>query len=148
MSSTYSSLHYHIVFSTKHRRPSIVETWRERLHAYLGGIVRSLDAFPDGVGGVEDHVHLLVGLSPNHRLSDFLRDIKKRSSVWVHDEIGDAEFYWQEGYAAFTVSPTAREDVRRYVANQVDHHRRSTFLEELVELLQRAGVEYDPRYLD
>ena len=148
MSSTYASLHYHIVYSTKNRRPFISEVWRERRHAYLGGTVRGLDAFPEGIGGVEDHVHLLVGLSPNHRLSDFVRELKKQSPVWVHEEIGDVQFGWQEGYAAFTVSPTAREEVRRYIAHQAEHHRRTTFREELIDLLKRAGVEYDPRYLD
>jgi putative transposase len=118
------------------------------LHAYLGGTVRGLDAFPEGIGGVEDHVHLLISLSPNHRLSDFVRELKKQSSVWVHEEICDMQFGWQEGYAAFNVSPTAREDVRRYIENQIEHHRRTMFREELIDLLKRAGVEYDPRYLD
>lgn len=148
MPSTYAILHYHLVFSTKNRRPFIADTWRGRLHAYLGGTVGGLDAFPESVGGVEDHVHLLVGLTPSHRLSDFVRELKKQSSAWVHEEVCEAQFGWQEGYAAFTVSPTAREDVRRYIANQTEHHRRTTFREEIVDLLNRAGLEYDPRYLD
>lgn len=100
MSSTYTSLHCHIVFSTKHRRPLIADEWRERLHAYLGGMVRGLGAYPEGVGGIEDHAHLLVGLTANHRLADFMRELKKTTSAWVHDELGVEEFAWQEGYAA------------------------------------------------
>ena len=148
MSSTYLSLHYHIIFSTKNRTPSIADSWRDRLHEYLGGTVKGLDAFPQGVGGVADHVHLLVGLKATHRLSDFLRELKKASSVWVHEELKVTEFGWQDGYAAFTVSPTACDSVKQYIANQAEHHRVKTFREELSELLERAGIEFDERYLD
>lgn len=148
MSSTYTSLHYHIVFSTKHRRPLIADSWRERLHSYLGGAVRGLDGFPQGVGGVDDHVHLLVGLTANHRLADFMRDLKKSTSAWAHGELASSDFAWQEGYAAFTVGATSRADVSQYIANQAEHHRRRSFREELVELLNRAGIEYDAKYLD
>jgi REP element-mobilizing transposase RayT len=77
--STFASLHYHIVFSTKYRQPTIKDTWLSRLHDYLGGTVKSLDGFPQGIGGIEDHVHLLVGLRPNHCISDFMRELKKSS---------------------------------------------------------------------
>ena len=110
--------------------------------------MNGLDAQSQGVGGTDDHVHLLVGLKSTHCLADFMRELKKATSVWVHREIGFAAFGWQEGYGAFTVSPSARDRVRGYVANQQKHHRTRTFREELVELLGRAGVEYDPRYLD
>jgi REP element-mobilizing transposase RayT len=148
MSSTYLSLHYHLVFSTKDRTPSIADAWRDRLHEYLGGTIRELGGFPQIVGGVADHVHLLVGLKSTHTLADVLRELKKSSSQWVHRELGQPAFSWQEGYAAFTVSPTGRDGVRDYIAHQAEHHRRRTFREELVEMLKRAGVEYDPRYLD
>jgi len=75
--STYASLHYHIVFSTKHRTKFIQRSWEERLHEYIGGVVKGLDGFPQGVGGVEDHLHLLVGLKQTHRISDFVRELKK-----------------------------------------------------------------------
>ena len=145
---SYISLHTHIVFATKNRLRLIHPTWRGRLHEYLGGIVKGLDAFSQGIGGVEDHVHLLVGFKSTHRLSDFMQELKKSSSVWVHDEIGVKEFSWQEGYAAFSVSPTARPSVKNYIANQEEHHRRKSFKEELIELLDKAGIEYDPKYLE
>jgi putative transposase len=148
MSSTYHSLHYHIIFSTKHRREQIANTWKDRLHEYLGGTVRGLDGVSLGVGGVADHVHLLAGLKPTHRLSDFLRDLKKSTSARVHTEIILPTFQWQEGYAAFTVSPDAINGVRGYIARQPEHHKTMTFLEELTELLERAGIEFDPRYLN
>jgi REP element-mobilizing transposase RayT len=148
MPSTYLSLHYHIVFSTKRREPTIDPSWRPRLHEYLGGTVNGLDGHPQGIGGTVDHVHLLVGLKSTHRLADFMRELKKATSIWVHDEIGFAAFGWQEGYGAFTVSPNAIDQVRSYIANQEQHHRTLTFREELVALLERAGVKYDPKYLD
>ena len=148
MSSTYLSLHYHLVFSTKDRQPTIEDVWRPRLHDYLGGTIRGLGGFPQEIGGVQDHVHILVGLKATHRLSDFMRELKKASSAWVHDQLGHSEFAWQEGYAAFTVSATSRDSVVKYIANQPEHHRHRSFREELIELLARAGVEYDPKYLD
>jgi REP element-mobilizing transposase RayT len=148
MSSTYLSLHYHLVFGTKNRVPCIEPAWRARLHDYLGGTVRGLGAFPQQVGGVGDHVHLLVGLKATHRLADFVRELKKASSMWVHDDIALKTFAWQEGYAAFTVAPTDRDRVRAYIAGQEEHHRTKSFREELIEMLERAGIEYDPGYLD
>jgi len=148
MSSTYLSLHYHLVFGTKNREASIRPEWRTRVHEYLGGTIRGLDGFPEGVGGAADHVHLLIGLNATRCLADVLRELKKASSTWVHDEIRQRAFGWQEGYAAFTVSATSRDAVRRYIANQEEHHRKKSFREELVEMLNKAGIEYDPKYLD
>jgi REP element-mobilizing transposase RayT len=145
--STYACLHYHIAFSTKERRPWIHAEWEHRLHEYLGGIVRELGGVAEGIGGVEDHVHLLVGLKTTHRLSDFMRELKKGSSKWVHQSIGESKFSWQDGYGVFTVSATARPQVKSYIGNQREHHRVKTFREELIEFLEKAGVEYDPKYL-
>ena len=100
------------------------------------------------MGGVADRVHLLVGLKPTHCLSDFMRELKKASSVWVSETISLPAFRWQEGYGAFTVSASARSDVQAYIAHQEEHHRRRTFREEYIMLLQKSGVEYDERYLD
>ncbi len=148
MSSTYLSLHYHLVFGTKNRKPFIAPEWRSRLHEYLGGTIAGLGGFPQGVGGVADHVHLLVGLKATHCLADVLRELKKASSVWVHEQIGLPSFAWQEGYAGFTVGATAREAAKNYIANQEEHHRAKSFREELVDMLEKAGIEYDPKYLD
>jgi REP element-mobilizing transposase RayT len=107
---------YHLVFSTKNREALIAPEWRARFHDYLGGTVRGLGGFPEGIGGVADHAHLLVGLKAIHCLSDFLRELKKASSTWMHEEIGLGGFAWQEGYAAFTVSATSsgsRETLHR-----------------------------------
>jgi REP-associated tyrosine transposase len=148
MPSTYLSLHYHLVFSTKNRDSLIDPSWRPRLHEYLGGTIRGLDGFPEGIGGVADHVHLLVGLRATHCLADFLRELKKSSSTWIHDQIGMAGFAWQEGYGAFTVSASSRSAVKLYIANQEEHHRVRSFRDELIEMLRRADMEFDPKYLD
>ena len=148
MASTHLSLHYHIVFGTKDREPTILPAWRHQLHEYLGGIVRGLGGFPEGVGGVADHVHLLVGLKATHCLADFVRELKKSSTAWVHEQTNSNTFAWQAGYAAFTVSVTGRGAVRDYIANQDEHHRVRTFREEYIKMLTKANIEYDPQYLD
>ncbi len=122
-------------------------TWRGDLHAYLGGVIRTADGIPESVGGVSDHVHLLIGLRATHRLADVLRELKAVSSLWVHNEIGQRTFAWQEGYGAFTISPSQRAAVRRYIEGQAEHHRTRTFREEYLELLRRSSVEFDERYV-
>ena len=148
MPSTHLSLHYHIVFGTKDREPSILPAWRHELHEYLGGSVRGLGGFPEGVGGVADHVHLLIGLKATHCLADFVRELKKSSTAWVRQQTQADSFAWQTGYAAFTVSATGRVAVRAYITNQEEHHRVRTFREEYVMMLTKANIEYDPQYLD
>ena len=147
MGSTYLSLHYHITFSTKYRNPWILDAWRDRLHEYLGGTVRGLHGVAQAIGGVEDHVHLLIGLRATHCLADVLREIKGSSSKWVHEELKKPLFAWQEGYGAFTVSASQIEAVKNYIANQEEHHHKRTFQEEYVEFLIQSGVEYDEKYL-
>ena len=146
MGSTFFSLHYHIVFSTKERLPLIHAEWRPRVHSYLGGIVRGMNGVAEIVGGVADHVHLLVSLRPVHCVADLMRDMKKDSSNWVKEKF-DNRFAWQEGYGAFTVSPSATNSVRNYIAKQEVHHGKHSFADELKELLERAGVVYEEKYL-
>ncbi|WP_038172227.1 IS200/IS605 family transposase [Verrucomicrobium sp. BvORR106] len=148
MPGTFTSLHYHLVFSTKNRERCISREWMARLHEYLGGTVHGLGGIPEGIGGVADHVHLLVGLKATHCLSDFMRDLKRASSIWVHQEMGIRDFSWQEGYAAFSISATSREPVLKYIAQQEDHHRTRSFREELAQMLVKAGVRFEDRFLD
>jgi REP element-mobilizing transposase RayT len=147
MASTYTSLHYHLIFSTKNREPVIAPTWRTALHEYLGGTVKGLGGHPQGVGGLADHVHLLVALKPSHCLADFIRELKKASCAWVHANHLPG-FRWQEGYAALTVSASARAAVKQYIAGQEEHHRVRTFRDELVAFLDKAHIPFDPRFLD
>ena len=147
MSSTHLSLYFHIVFSTKYRVPIIGGSWRERLHDYLGGIIRGLYGSSIAVGGTEDHVHVLASLRATHRLADVVRDLKSSSSKWVHENIGNSKFDWQDGYGGFSVSRSEVETIRKYIRNQKEHHRKRTFQEEYLELLRDSGVEYDERFL-
>ncbi len=147
MPSTHLSLHYHIVFSTKERRPLITKNVRERLHSFLCAVIERLGGVPEGIGGVADHVHILLGLRATHRLSDFVRMLKSESSKWVHENLGIEDFLWQEGYGAFTVSASQRERVKEYIRNQESHHGSRNFENEYVELLEKSGVDFDERYL-
>jgi REP-associated tyrosine transposase len=104
MPSTHLSLHYHLIFSTKDRVAFMRKDWRGRLHAYMGGIINDMGGVPEMIDGVENHVHLLVGLRATHRLADVLKDLKSSFSKWVHEELKKPLFSWQEGYGAFTVS--------------------------------------------
>jgi putative transposase len=114
----------------------------------LAARFRASAVFPQGIGGVADHVHLLVGLKATHTLADVLRELKKASSIWMHEVAKCPTFAWQEGYAAFSVSAPARKDVKKYIANQVEHHRKRSYREELIAMLEKAEIEYDPKYLD
>jgi REP element-mobilizing transposase RayT len=146
MGSTYHSLHYHVVFGTKERRPFIRSDWRPRLHEYLGGTVRGLGGVAEAVGGVEDHVHLLFSLKTTDAPAELVRELKKASSVWAMEH-HEPLFSWQEGYAIFTVSWTHLPVLRSYLAGQEAPHRKTPFSDELKRMLEKNGVKYDPKYL-
>ncbi|MDF1741481.1 MAG: IS200/IS605 family transposase [Verrucomicrobiales bacterium] len=147
MPSTHSALHYHIVFSTKNREPWFRPSVRERVHRYLGGIIKTMDGHPHCVGGIGDHIHLLISLKPGHRLSDVMRELKADSSGWIKSELTLAGFAWQEGYGAFTLGSPDLEKVRSYVLNQEEHHRNHSFQDEYRTMLKRGMVEFEERYL-
>ena len=135
----------HIVFSTKSRRPFLSEdALRDEMHAYLGGVCRNLKSPVLTIGGTEDHVHLLVSLHQSLSLDDLLRDIKRSSSKLVKTK-GEkyAEFHWQNGYAAFSISPSHVDALKEYIANQREHHRKVSFEDELQKLMEKYGVDSD-----
>lgn len=148
MSGSYTQIVLHIVFSTKHREPMINDDIRDRLYAYLGGIVRAEQGTLYSIGGVEDHVHLLIRWRADATISDLMRTLKSRSTKWVKNELGNEAFAWQEGYAAFSVSKSQEDVVRAYIAKQAEHHRVVGFREELIKMLDAHGVEYDARWID
>jgi REP element-mobilizing transposase RayT len=148
MPHSYTQLYYHIVFSTKNREPMMERGLRQALFPFIGGGIREEGGHALVVNGVEDRVHMLVRLRTDRALSDVVRNVKAYSSGWVHKQFPDAGmFAWQTGYAAFTVSASQRDRVRRYIDNQEEHHRRQTYQEELIELLRAHEVEFDERYL-
>jgi putative transposase len=146
MGSTYHSLHYHWVCSTKERSP-LIRNWRSQFHQYLGGTIRGLGGFPRIVGGVEDHVHALLDLKTTHCIADVIQELKKASSIWAaaNHEKG---FAWQDGYAIFSVSVSMLPVVQTYIERQEEHHRKLGFSEELKQLLEKHAVKYDPIYLE
>jgi len=148
MPSTYTNLLYHIIFSTKDRKPTITDDFKDELYSYIGGIIRAEGGVQIEIGGIADHVHVLAKLKPTHCVAEMLKLMKANSSKWVNEQGKTrTRFGWQVGYAAFSVSESQVEIVRAYIRNQAEHHRRQTFQEELISLLERHGVEYDPRYL-
>ena len=146
MPSTHTNLHYHLVFSTKNHVPLIRPAWSGRLYAYLGGIVKGLNGVPLAIGGIADHIHMLLGLNSSHRIDYVVRDIKADSTIFIKAEF-EPKFSWQKGYGAFTVSPSGVEAVRKYVLNQEVHHRNKTFQVEYVELLDKSNTPYDKDFL-
>ena len=148
MANTYSCLHYHLVFSTKNRERWITPDIEQRIWAYLGGIAKENKMTPLQIGGVEDHVHLLLGASPTLAPSKIAQLIKGGSSSWIHDTFPQLKsFGWQDGYGAFTVSKSNVPEVTAYIQDQRGHHRVRSFQEEYRALLQKHGIEYDERYL-
>ena len=148
MPQSYTNLLYHLIFSTKERRPLIKSDHELRLYDYIGGIIRGTGGISLGVGGTEDHVHVLAKLRPERALADVLRDLKANATGWTHDVFPEVrDFSWQRGYAAFTVSQSCLNKVHSYIARQKEHHKRVSFQDEFVQFLEANGIEYDPRYL-
>jgi REP element-mobilizing transposase RayT len=148
MANTYTSLHYHVVFSTKHREALIAPAVEPRLWAYLGGIARENDMRPLCIGGVEDHVHLLLGLPPSLAVSKAVQLIKGGASKWVHDTFPELRtFAWQDGYGAFTLGKSQIPDTVAYIQKQREHHRARTFKDEYLAFLRKHEIEYDERYV-
>src|SRR5437667_1009488 len=146
MSDSHTNLLYHIIFSTKDRRPLITEDHQSRLYDYIGGTIRALGGISLELNGTEDHVHLLTKLRPDKAVSDVLRDLKANASGWMHDVFPELkDFSWQRGYAAFTVSHSNVGDVRRYIARQREHHMKTSFRDEFIQFLKANGIEYDER---
>ncbi len=145
---SHRALYYHIVFATKQRRPLLRGEALARTCQYLGGIARKLDGQILLGGGMPDHIHIAAAIPATTAVADFVRLIKTNSSAWIHQELpGLREFAWQDGYSAFSVSPSVLAQVMRYIEGQAEHHREMSFQEELVALLEKHGVEYDERYI-
>ncbi len=142
MSHTYSADFVHCVFSTKERKPTISNDQQGKLWAYLVGIGKNQGIDILATGGTENHVHLLLVLPPTRMLSEVVQKFKGSSSHWM-----GTGFAWQQGYGAFSVSPSQVQVVKEYIHNQAEHHRKHTFEDEFVSLLKKCGIEYDPQFV-
>ena len=148
MATSLVKILVHLVFSTKHRVPLIDATLRSELYPYMIGIVRRKGGTVIALGGMPDHVHVLLRLKAETPLADLVRALKAGSSKWVHDRPeAIPTFAWQTGYAGFSVSQSMERAVKSYILNQEEHHRSARFDEELVTLLKRHEVDFKPEFL-
>lgn len=148
MSNTYSQVYIHIVFAMKGRENLISESFREEVQKYISGIISNLKQKLYVLYCMPDHVHILVSIKPDCKISDLVRDIKANSSRFINEKHWlKQKFQWQEGYGAFTYSNSQLERVVNYIIHQPDYHKRKTFREEYEEILEQYGVDYKAEYL-
>jgi REP element-mobilizing transposase RayT len=148
MPASFTCLHFHIVFSTKHREKLLADDRLPPLFKYIGGILDNKRCKLVDSGGMPDHVHLLTSHHKQVSVADIVRDIKANSSRWIHEQFPDLRgFAWQEGYGAFAVSYSLLDDVKAYLASQAEHHRTRTFQDEFRAFLERHDIPYDERYI-
>jgi putative transposase len=148
MANTYTQIYLQIVFSVKGRQNLIHKNWKDELHKYICGVVNGKDQKVYAIGGVADHIHILVSIKPTILISDLVRDIKANSSKWINENhyiIG--KFQWQDGFGAFSYSQSHLDNVIAYINNQELHHQNKTFKDEYIELLHKFNIEFDEKYL-
>ena len=149
MANTYTQIFYHVVFSTKNRVPCIAKERRADLYGYLWGIHKNLKCHLYRIGGVDDHVHILTSVHPTVALAEYVEQVKTSSTAWLRRERVFADWPgWQDGYGAFTASADDKDPLIEYIKGQEDHHQTVSFIEEFKALLEAAGIDYDPKYLE
>ena len=148
MANTYTQIHVHFIFAVKFRQGLIQKEWKNRLYQYIIAIVKNNGHKMLIINGMPDHVHLLIGLRPEQSISDLMKDVKSNSSRWINEQnFIKGKFAWQEGYGAFTYSKSQLPRLISYIENQEEHHRKKTFQEEYLKILEEQKVEYNPQYL-
>jgi putative transposase len=148
MAGTFSQVYIQYVFAVKGRQNLLQKPWRDEVFKYIAGIIKGKNQKPIIINGVEDHVHVFVGLKPSMPISDLVRDIKNNSSNFINEQNWlQGKFSWQEGYGVFSYAHSQIENVYQYIANQEEHHKKKTFKEEYIEFLKRFEVEYNEQHL-
>lgn len=146
--STYTQILYQIVFGTKYREKVLLKDGRDELFKYITDLIKNKNCHLYIINGVEDHIHIVTHLHPTVSLSSLVKDIKLASSIYIKENNLFKDFInWQEGYGAFTYSIKEKDRLIEYVKNQVEHHRKKSFREEYVKLLDEHGIEFDEKYL-
>ena len=146
--TTHQQLLYHIVFSTKSRKRLLNDAIRDDVFAYMAGVCKNLGGFALDIGGYYDHVHLLVRIPAKVALSEFVGKLKANTSKHINKKMGASlSFSWQDGYGAFTVSPSNKDAVGTYIRDQMQHHQKLTFEEEYLSFLKKHEVAFDERYV-
>jgi putative transposase len=148
MPETYSQIYIQYVFAVKGKQNLLRKPWRENVFKYISGIIKEKGQKPIIVNGVEDHVHIFVGIKPTMNISDLVRDIKNNSSKFINKQkYLTVKFEWQEGYGVFSYSHSHIDSVYKYIANQEEHHKKKSFKEEYLGFLEKFQVEYNEKYL-
>ncbi|MBA3720958.1 MAG: IS200/IS605 family transposase [Parachlamydiaceae bacterium] len=146
--STFSALYYHLVWSTKDRIPHISEKIEEQLYKYIFGIMKNKDVHLIQIGGIEDHIYMLIRVSPDNNLATLVKDIKVSTTKFIKTNYNVAtEFSWQRGYGIFSVSKSMTDQVKEYILKQKEHHANKSFVDEYIGFLQKHSVEYDEKYI-
>ncbi|MDE6137230.1 MAG: IS200/IS605 family transposase [Muribaculaceae bacterium] len=148
MANTYINIYLHIVFAVKYRDACIDGSWRERLYAYISSIFKAKEQFVVKIGGVSDHIHMLISYNAKVPLPDLIRDVKSLTTNFINKErLVRGHFSWQKGYACLSYSQSQIGDVVRYIDNQAQHHGKFGMQEELRHMLDRYNISYDDDYL-
>ena len=148
MANTYTQIHIHAVFAVQNRLSLIQKQWKEELNQYITGIVENNNHKLLQIGGMPDHLHVLIGMRPTQSVSDLLQDIKGSSSSWINKrQLVRGKFSWQEGYGAFSYGKSQVDNVIDYIKNQEKHHKKRTFADEYLEFLKLFEIDYDERYV-
>lgn len=148
MANTYTKLHVHFVFAVKYRAAVIQSDWEERLHKYITGIVQNNGHKMLAINSATDHLHLFAGINPKQSLSDLMQVVKGDSSEFINlHKFTKRKFNWQSGYGAFSNSYSQIDSVVKYILNQKNHHRKKTFREEYIKMLDEYGIQYDEKYI-
>ncbi|MEK6783702.1 MAG: IS200/IS605 family transposase [Bacteroidota bacterium] len=148
MAGTFSQIYIQVVFAVKGRENLLQKSWRDEAYKYMAGIIKEKGQKPIIVNGVADHVHLFIGLKPAMPISDLVRDVKNNTTNFINDKkFLNGKFSWQEGYGAFSYAHSQLDTVYQYILNQEEHHKKKTFKEENLDLLQKFEIEYDEKYL-
>jgi len=148
MANTYTQIHIHAVFAVQNRISLIQEQWKDELYRYISGIITNNGHKLLQIGGMSDHIHILIGMRPKQSLSDLMQDIKGNSSLWINQKrFVRGKFSWQEGYGAFSYGKSQIDKVAKYVQQQERHHKKRNFEDEYLELLKLFEIEFDEKYI-
>lgn len=148
MAGTYSQIYIQVVFAVKGRKNLLQKPWRDDVFKYMSGIIKGKNQKPIIVNGVENHVHLFIGLKPSMAISDLVRDVKNNTTTFINEQkFIRNKFSWQEGFGSFSYAHSQIDRVYRYILNQEEHHRKKTFKTEYIALLQKFEIDYNMKYL-
>ena len=148
MAGTFTNLNYHIIFSTKNREHMISKTLKNSLYQYIGGIVRDKNGKLLSIGGTSNHIHILVKLKPSESISKAIGEFKGNSSKWINEKkLCEGHFSWQAGFGAFSVSESQIHEVIKYIQSQENHHKVNSFKDELIAILKKHDIQFDPVYI-